>query len=134
MNTKKDYFLSTGGRKSSIAVVKLFLNSKTNIIINGVSINSYFQNNSLILHQINKVLNLIDSPLKYKIFISVKGGGLSGQAQAISLALSKAFRELKPSLQTQLRKSGFLTRDTRIKERRKYGLKKARKASQFSKR
>jgi len=76
----------------------------------------------------------VKTEAKYDAHIVVQGGGLSAQAQAIRLALSKAFVEIFPDYRKSFKKPGFLTRDARIKERRKYGLKKARKAPQFSKR
>lgn len=134
MKLNKYSSIHTGGRKTASAVVKLKLGLNNNIFINGKQVELYFHKNELLMHHINKVTQLLDSSVKYNAFITVNGGGLSGQAQAISLALSKAFLKINPNLKNYLKEHRFLTRDARIKERRKYGLKKARKASQFSKR
>ena len=86
------------------------------------------------LQYILTAYEMVKTETQYDALIQVEGGGLSAQAQASRLALCKAFVEIFPNLRSYFKKRGFLTRDARIKERRKYGLKKARKASQFSKR
>ena len=126
--------LESGGRKTSIARVKLVPGSGTQIFVNGKSASLYFQNNSIFLQNIVTPYEIVKSETKYDAFIQVSGGGLHAQAQASRLALCRAFIELFPNLRSYFKKRGFLTRDARIKERRKYGLKKARKAPQFSKR
>ena len=126
--------LESGGRKTSIARVKLVPGSGTQIFVNGKSASLYFQNNSIFLQNIITPYEVVKSETKYDAFIQVSGGGLHAQAQASRLALCRAFIELFPNLRSYFKKRGFLTRDARIKERRKYGLKKARKAPQYSKR
>lgn len=126
--------ISSGGRKTAKARVNLVSGSGTTLIINGKDASDYFQNNAFYLQNIFNTSELVKTEAKYDAYIFVQGGGLSAQAQAIRLALSKAFVDLFPNYKKFFKKPGFLTRDARIKERRKYGLKKARKASQFSKR
>lgn len=123
-----------GGRKSASARVQLIPGSGTSIIVNGKPAEQYFQQNPVYLQFILSAYDMVKTETQYDAIISVQGGGLSAQSQAIRLALSKAFIEIFPNLRTHIKKRGFLTRDARIKERRKYGLKKARKAPQFSKR
>lgn len=124
----------SGGRKTAIARVQLVPGSGTTIIVNGKNASDYFQNNAVYLQNLVNASELVKTEAKYDAYVFVQGGGLSAQAQAIRLALSKAFVELFPDYRKSFKKPGFLTRDARIKERRKYGLKKARKAPQFSKR
>jgi len=131
----------SGGRKTANVCVKLVPSSSSQIIVNGKPASQYFQDNAVYLQNILTAYELvkIESQLlkietKYDAFIQVTGGGLSAQSQAIRLALCKSFLEVYPHLRSYFKKRGFLTRDARIKERRKYGLKKARKAPQFSKR
>lgn len=124
----------SGGRKTATARVQLIPGSGASIIINGKSAADYFQNNAVYLQNLLSATDLVKTEAKYDAHIIVEGGGLSSQAQAIRLALSKAFIDIFPDYRKSFKKPGFLTRDARIKERRKYGLKKARKAPQFSKR
>jgi small subunit ribosomal protein S9 len=135
--------IRSGGRKTANVSVKLVPSTSTSsqIIVNGKTASLYFQDNAVYLQNILTAYELvkIESQLlkietKYDAFIQVNGGGLSAQSQAIRLALCKSFLEIYPNLRSYFKKRGFLTRDARIKERRKYGLKKARKAPQFSKR
>ena len=102
--------------------------------VNGKPASEYFQNNAVYLQNLFTPNDLVKTEATYDAYIFVNGGGLSAQAQAVRLALSKAFVEIFPDYRNSFKKPGFLTRDARIKERRKYGLKKARKAPQFSKR
>jgi small subunit ribosomal protein S9 len=133
--------IRSGGRKTANVCVKLVPSSSSQILVNGKPASLYFQENPVYLQNIFTAYELvkIESQLlkietKYDAFIQVNGGGLSAQSQAIRLALCKSFLEIYPHLRSYFKKRGFLTRDARIKERRKYGLKKARKAPQFSKR
>jgi small subunit ribosomal protein S9 len=126
--------IHSGGRKTSSARVKLIPGNGNKIIINGIEADNYFQQNVLYLQYILTAYEMIKTETQYDAIIEVNGGGLSSQAQAIRLALSKAFIEVFPNLRPYFKKRGFLTRNSKIKERRKYGLKKARKAPQFSKR
>lgn len=124
----------SGGRKTATARVHLVPGSAGTLFINGKLASDYFQNNAVYLQNLLAASDLVKTETKYDAQVFVQGGGLSAQAQAIRLALSKAFVELFPEYRKSYKKPGFLTRDARIKERRKYGLKKARKAPQFSKR
>lgn len=132
-NTNINIF-QAGGRKSARARVQLIPGSGNSILINGKSADTYFQQNSVYLQYIYTAFELVKTEKKYDVSISVDGGGLSAQAQAIRLALCKAFSTLFPNLRPYFKERKYLTRDSRIKERKKYGLKKARKAPQFSKR
>ena len=128
----KPYFYGTGRRKSSIARVRLYPGSGK-ITINGRDIHEYFGLETLKL-VINQPFGVTNTVGKYDIVANVKGGGISGQAGAIRHGVSRALLLADDSYRTLLKKAGFLTRDPRMKERKKYGLKAARRASQFSKR
>jgi small subunit ribosomal protein S9 len=126
--------IHSGGRKTSLARVKLVPGTGTRIIINGKDADVYFQQNAVYIQYLLAAYEMVKTETQYDAIIEVRGGGLSSQAQAIRLALSKAFIEVFPNSRSYFKKRGFLTRNSKIKERRKYGLKKARKAPQFSKR
>ena len=129
---KEEYIYATGKRKSSIARVNI-IPGTGKITINKKDINEVYNLDTLkavILKPFN-VTNLIE---KYDVEATVKGGGFAGQAGAIAHGISKALASTDPEVRTVLKRNGLLTRDSRVKERRKYGLKKARKAPQFSKR
>jgi len=125
-------YYGTGRRKTSVARVRL-VPGDGKVIINGRDMKEYFGLGTLelIVRQQEHFFYLED---KYDVLANVAGGGASGQAGAIRHGISRALLELDVELRPALKKAGFLTRDPREKERRKYGLKKARKASQFSKR
>lgn len=125
-------YYGTGRRKTSVARVRL-VPGEGNVVINGRHIDEYFGIKTLDLI-VKQPLNLTETADKYDVIANVQGGGSSGQAGAIRHGISRALLELDAELRPALKKAGFLTRDPREKERRKYGLKKARKASQFSKR
>ena len=125
-------YYGTGRRKTSVARVRL-VPGDGNVVINGRHIDEYFGIKTLDLI-VKQPLNLTETADKYDVIANVQGGGPSGQAGAIRHGISRALLELDAELRPALKKAGFLTRDPREKERRKYGLKKARKASQFSKR
>ena len=124
---------ATGRRKSSIATVELFPGTGQFKINNKPGI-YYMQENTYLIIQMQSSLDFIQLKNKFDININVKGGGLVGQANAIKLAISRALCLFQTDYRKSLKLKGFLTRDSRIKERKKYGLKKARKAPQFSKR
>ncbi len=126
-------FYGTGRRKTSVARVWLISPGKGEITVNGKDINEYFQRETLKM-VIRQPLELTDLLTEFDIKINVKGGGPSGQAGAIRHGISRALLEYNPDLRPVLKKAGFLTRDPRMVERKKYGLKKARKRPQFSKR
>ena len=131
--TKKKYFYGTGRRKSSVARVHLFPNGTGSITINGRDIDNYFGLDTLKL-VVNQPLVAADLVGKVDVVVTVAGGGVSGQAGAIRHGISRALLELNPEYRATLKAAGFLTRDPRMKERKKYGLKAARRAPQFSKR
>ena len=131
--TKKTLAIAVGRRKSAIAQIKL-MQGNGEFIINGKSGLSYMQENPSFLLTIQAPLDLLGLQKNYTIIANVNGGGLAGQADAIRLGVARALCVIEESYRSSLRIKGLLTRDSRIKERRKYGLKKARKAPQFSKR
>ncbi len=130
--TEKIMFYGTGRRKSSIARVRL-VEGKGTITINGKNIDEYLGTDTLkvIVRQPLTATNTTD---KYDVICKVQGGGFTGQAGAIRLGIARALLEANSEYRPTLKSAGFLTRDPRMKERKKYGLKKARKAPQFSKR
>ena len=128
----KPYFYGTGRRKSSVARVRLYPGTGK-ITINNRDIDDYFGLETLKLI-INQPFGVTGTAGKFDIVANVTGGGISGQAGAIRHGVSRALLLADESYRTLLKKAGFLTRDPRMKERKKYGLKAARRASQFSKR
>ena len=131
--SKKKYFYGTGRRKSSIARVRVFENGTGAITINGRDIDDYFGLETLKL-VVRQPLVTTDTVGKVDVVVTVVGGGVSGQAGAIRHGISRALLGLNPEYRAALKAAGFLTRDPRMKERKKYGLKAARRAPQFSKR
>lgn len=140
-NVKEKYFQAIGRRKESVARVRLYTKKSTDtveeekalVVVNGKDYRNYFSDVNL--------WSIVESPLRklkslnrFKATVVVHGGGLSGQAGAIKHGIARALVEFDLNFRKKLKKSGFLTRDSRIKERRKYGHKKARKMGQFSKR
>ena len=128
----KPYFYGTGRRKSSVARVRL-VPGTGDITINGKNIDEYFGLETLKLI-VNQPFGVTSTAGKFDIICTVKGGGLSGQAGAIRHGLARALLQADETYRPLLKKAGFLTRDPRMKERKKYGLKGARRAPQFSKR
>jgi small subunit ribosomal protein S9 len=122
-----------GRRKSAIAKVCL-LSGKENFLVNNKIYEEYFQYNPNYLKSIQGPIKKLALEGQYQIVVKVVGGGLTGQADAIKLALARALCNINNQNRALLKTEGFLTSDSRVKERRKYGLKKARKASQYSKR
>ncbi|NLB10361.1 MAG: 30S ribosomal protein S9 [Clostridiaceae bacterium] len=130
---KKEYFYGTGRRKQSVARVRLYP-GKGDITINGKDIDDYLEMETL-RYIVRQPLNEVNATDRYSIVVNVNGGGISGQAGAIRHGIARALVDADSEMyKAALKKAGFLTRDSRVKERKKYGLKKARKASQFSKR
>ena len=123
---------SIGRRKASIARVR-FVKGKGNIKINSREPLEYFKRESLVM-ELREPLSLIDFGNKYDILVNVKGGGLSGQAGAVRLGISRSLQIINPDCRSTLKNAGFLTRDARVVERKKYGQPGARKKFQFSKR
>ena len=130
--SKVKYYYGTGRRKNSVARVRLYLGTGA-ITINGRSIDEYFGLETLKLI-VRQPLALTENTDKLDVVCTVTGGGVTGQAGAIRHGVSRALLEFSPELRPVLKKAGFLTRDPRMKERKKYGLKAARRAPQFSKR
>ena len=131
--SKKIQYLGTGRRKKAIARVRLLPEGSGNITINKKSLDEYFGLDTL-KFIVNQPLELTGNKAKYDVVVNVKGGGFTGQAGAIRHGISRALVLADADTKADLKKAGFLTRDPRAKERKKYGLKKARRAPQFSKR
>jgi small subunit ribosomal protein S9 len=129
---KQVVYNATGKRKQSIARVKLFP-GEGKILVNSMDFKDYFKREALVTI-IVEPLKLTNTENAYDIIADLSGGGISGQAGALRHGISKALMEINEEYRPILKKEGFLTRDSRVKERKKYGLKKARKRPQFSKR
>ena len=129
---EKVQFYGTGRRKSSVARVRLVA-GEGNITVNGRALDEYFDYDTLI-RDVKQPLVLTNNENKYDVIVKVEGGGFTGQAGAIRHGISRALLKADADLRPELKKAGFLTRDARMKERKKYGLKAARRAPQFSKR
>lgn len=140
-NTKEKYFQAIGRRKESIAQVRLYTKKSTDaveeekalVVVNGKDYRNYFSDVNL-WSVVESPLRKLKSLNRFKATVVVSGGGMRGQADAIKHGIARALVEFDLNFRKKLKKSGFLTRDSRIKERRKYGHKKARKMGQFSKR
>ena len=132
MYESKPYFYGTGRRKHSVARVRVY-NGTGKVTINGRDMNDYFGLETLKL-LVNSPLVLTENEGKFDVVVNVVGGGCSGQAGAIRHGLSRALLQFNPELRSVLKKAGFLTRDARKKERKKYGLRAARARYQYSKR
>ncbi len=130
--SKQPYFYGTGRRKNSVARVRLYQGSGK-VTINKRDIDDYFGLETLKLI-VRQPLELTGNVQNYDVVCTVTGGGVTGQAGAIRHGISRALVEADNELRPQLKAAGFLTRDPRMKERKKYGLKAARRAPQFSKR
>ena len=130
--SNKIVYMGTGRRKSSIARVRL-VEGTGKITINGKDIEEFFDLETLKVI-VRQPLTVTNTLAKYDVICSVRGGGVSGQAGAIRHGIARALNEANSEFRPALKSNGFLTRDPRMKERKKYGLKKARKAPQFSKR
>ena len=131
--SKRKYNYGTGRRKSSVARVRVYENGTGAITINCRDIDDYFGLDTLKLI-VRQPLVTTDMVGKVDVVVTVAGGGVSGQAGAIRHGISRALVTLNPEFRPALKDAGFLTRDPRMKERKKYGLKAARRAPQFSKR
>ena len=131
--SKKPYHYGTGRRKSSVARVHLFPNGTGAITINGRDIEEYFGLETLKM-VVRQPLSITDTLGKVDIEATVTGGGVTGQAGALRHGIARALLQVNEEVRPALKSAGFLTRDPRMKERKKYGLKAARRAPQFSKR
>ncbi len=129
---KKEYLYGTGRRKTSVARVRLYPGSG-NVTVNGKSLQNYFGLETLRVIT-KQPLALVELQDKFDVIATVKGGGFTGQAGALRHGIARALLMADGDLRKPLKKAGFLTRDPRMTERKKYGLKKARRAPQFSKR
>lgn len=127
-----NFYYGTGRRKSSVARVRLTSGSGK-ITINGVDVKDYIPSPNLLI-DLKQPLTLTQTEDKFDVIVNAKGGGFSGQAGAIRLGIARALMEADPNYRKVLKPAGLITRDARSKERKKYGLKAARRAPQFSKR
>ncbi len=130
---KKLQFWGTGRRKKAIARVRLIPGGNGTIVINDRAFEDYFPQGTL-QYIVKQPITLLGVETKYDVMVNVIGGGYTGQAGAIRLGIARALLEAEENSRPALKAEGFLTRDPRAKERKKYGLKKARRAPQFSKR
>lgn len=129
------YFYATGRRKSAVAKVRLYQNTKENgILVNEKDYKKYFASNDVLIEKVYSPIKLLSLENKFKISVMVNGGGPNGQAEAIRLGIARALLVLDEEYKKELRASGYLTRDPRKVERKKPGLKKARRAPQWKKR
>lgn len=133
--TKKGstYHYSLGRRKSSTARVRI-MPGKGNVLINGKTASEYFASSKYLLNKLNDPFLAVDELNKYDVSVMVKGGGHNGQIEAIRLGIARALVEKNEELRSTLKKADMLGRDSREKERKKFGLKGARKQRQFTKR
>ena len=129
----KMQYAGTGRRKSSVARVRL-VPGQGNITINKKSLDEYFGGLELLKNEVRRPLQLVGAEGKFDVIATVQGGGTTGQSGALRHGISRALCVADPENRPALKAAGFMTRDPRMKERKKYGLKKARRASQFSKR
>ena len=131
--TKKEMFLATGRRKEAVARVKFLPKGQGQILINGKNYQDYFSTIDSVV-QVKRALKVLELDKQVDIRANVHGGGVSGQAGAVSLGISRCLLEWNPQLRATLRREDLLTRDPRAKERKKYGRKGARKRFQWTKR
>ena len=131
---KGEYYYGMGRRKTAVARVRLFPNGDGSITVNGKNAQTYFGQRDAYMATLAAPLRLLDLGNSYTMTVRVLGGGTSGQAGAIRHALARALVRVNPDWKSTLRRAGFLTRDPRMKERKKPGLKRARKAPQYTKR
>ena len=130
---EKIQYLGTGRRKTSVARVRL-VPGETGVIINGKDMREYFGGREILAKIVEQPLELTETLNKFGVKVNVNGGGNTGQAGAIRHGVSRALLEADAELRGTLKEAGFLTRDSRMVERKKYGKKKARRSPQFSKR
>ena len=125
-------YYGTGRRKHSVARVRLVA-GEGNVVVNGKSLEEYF-NYETLRREVKNPLVITETEGKYDVIVKVEGGGFTGQAGAVRHGISRALLKVDAELRATLKKAGYLTRDPRMKERKKYGLKGARRSPQFSKR
>ncbi|HEY6284747.1 MAG TPA: 30S ribosomal protein S9 [Ktedonobacteraceae bacterium] len=131
---KGEYYYGMGRRKTAVARVRLYPNGDGSITVNGKNSRLYFGQRDAIASTMTAPLRLLDIDKEYTMTVRVVGGGTNGQAGAIRHAVARALVRVNPEWKSALRKAGYLTRDPRMKERKKPGLKRARKAPQYTKR
>ena len=131
--TQQEYYYGTGKRKTAIAKVRLYLDDGGPIIVNGKTMEEFFNWNPWQL-EIKEPFRVTDNVNRFRVNARVIGGGVHAQAQAIRHGIARALVVYDESLKPALRHAGFITRDSRIKESKKYGLKRARRAPQYTKR
>ena len=131
---KGEYYYGMGRRKTAVARVRLYPNGDGSITVNGKNSRLYFGQRDAIAATMTAPLRLLDIDKEYTMTVRVVGGGTNGQAGAIRHAVARALVRVNPEWKPALRKAGYLTRDPRMKERKKPGLKRARKAPQYTKR
>jgi len=129
---KGKYYYANGKRKTSVARVRLYEKGKGDIIINDQPANDYFF--GTLIGNIKAPLKLVDMLKSFDVVVKVEGGGISSQSDAVRHGISKALTVFDPALRTVLKRASLLTRDARMKERKKFGLHRARRAPQWSKR
>lgn len=135
MNDKEKYFYATGRRKTAVARVRVYeKGEKPGVVINDKNPEDYFAENQVLIEKVYAPLNLFDLKGKCGVSVKVLGGGIIGQAEAIRLGISRALLLIKEDFKKDLKLHGYLTRDPREVERKKPGLKKARRAPQWKKR
>ncbi len=132
MTTKRPYHYSAGKRKTAIARVKMFEDGSGEVMVNGIPLKQYFA--GLQIENALAPLVLTEQKSKYDIEAQVEGGGKSAQSDAIRLGITRTLLTINPEWRSELKRAGFLRRDSRTKERKKPGLHRARRAPQFSKR
>lgn len=132
--SRGDYYYGMGRRKTAVARVRLFPSGDGSITINGKDVQNYFGQRDALLAAVSAPFRALDLSTTYTLTVRVVGGGSSGQAGAIRHGLARALVRLNPDFKLALRRAGYLTRDPRMKERKKPGLKRARKAKQYTKR
>ncbi len=133
MDTQQQYFYGTGKRKTAIAKVRLYPDDGGPILVNGKTMEEYF-NWEPWQKTIIEPFRVSDTRGRFRVIVKVIGGGVNAQAEAIRHGISRALTVFDPDLKATLRRHGLITRDSRIKESKKYGLKRARRAPQYTKR
>ncbi len=129
---KGEYYYGMGRRKTAVARVRLFPNGDGSVIVNGKQARAYFGQREALTSTVLAPLRLLEIADQYNMTVRVVGGGTSGQAGAIRHGVARALLRVNPEWKPALRKAGYLTRDPRMKERKKPGLKRARKAPQYT--
>lgn len=134
MAKSSQYFYGLGRRKTATARARLYAGGKGSVTINEQPAKDYFDNSAAYLHEIDQPLTLLEKSKEFDVDLRVNGGGMNGQVDACKLAIANALAAIDEGNRGTLKKAGLLKRDPREKERKKYGLKRARKAEQYTKR